>query len=323
MIETRDAIGVVVIGRNEGERLRRCLTSIPVGLPVIYVDSASTDNSVEIALASGAEVIDLDLSVPFTAARARNTGFSRLVELDPDLDYVQFLDGDCELEAKWLTEASDFLMRTTRAAAVCGRRRERFPDRTIYNQFCDQEWDTPVGEAAACGGDVLMRIDVFRAEGGYDPALIAGEEPELCRRLRQDGWQIWRLDAPMTIHDAAMDRFSQWWKRALRSGYGYAQVWDKTRRAPGKPLYGRELTRALFWILGIALIAMVAVLIFGMAAVLVAPLLWALEVARLSSRHGITRGCYLLLSKVAEFLGAVRYVKTALIGNESRAIYYK
>lgn len=72
--------GVVVIGRNEGERLRQCLRSLLPTVVAVYVDSGSTDGSAKWARDNGAEVVDLDASVPFTAARVRNAGFQRLPE---------------------------------------------------------------------------------------------------------------------------------------------------------------------------------------------------------------------------------------------------
>src|SRR6185437_7195484 len=93
--------GAVAIGRNEGERLRQCLKSLSAAAAVVYVDSGSTDGSAEWARSQGADVIDLDIGLPFTAARARNAGFGRLREIDSDLRYVQFLDGDCELIDGW------------------------------------------------------------------------------------------------------------------------------------------------------------------------------------------------------------------------------
>src|SRR3990170_3982962 len=93
-------LGIVAIGRNEGERLRACLRSV-VGdnRVVVYVDSGSTDGSVEMARSMGAEVVELDLATPFTAARARNEGFHRLEQLNPNVAFVQFVDGDCEVVA--------------------------------------------------------------------------------------------------------------------------------------------------------------------------------------------------------------------------------
>ncbi|MEM8495550.1 MAG: glycosyltransferase family 2 protein, partial [Planctomycetota bacterium] len=186
-------------------------------------DSGSTDGSVELAESLGVEVVDLDLSIPFTAARARNEGFARLQEIMPDVKYVQMIDGDCEVVEGWLDTAAEFLDANPKFAVACGRRRERFPDATIYNKLTDMEWDTPVGTAKSCGGDALFRVEALREVGGYNPTVIAGEEPEMCVRLRQAGWTIERLDAEMTLHDAAMTKFSQWWKRNVRAGHAYAQ----------------------------------------------------------------------------------------------------
>ena len=183
-------IGIVAIGRNEGERLKSCLRSV-VGTAgrVVYVDSGSTDRSVDAARAIGADVVALDMQVPFTAARARNEGLRRLRRGSPNLAYVQFIDGDCEIIAGWLERAAAFLDTHPDVALVCGRRHERYPKGSIYNMLCDIEWDTAVGEAKACGGDVLMRIDALEAVNGYRADLIAGEEPELCVRLRIAGWR--------------------------------------------------------------------------------------------------------------------------------------
>ncbi|NEP44967.1 MAG: glycosyltransferase, partial [Okeania sp. SIO2H7] len=219
-----DQVGLVAIGRNEGDRLKQCLTSVRDQLAhIVYVDSGSTDGSVEFAQSLGVDVVDLDLSIPFTAARARNAGFRRLLDLNPNLQFVQFVDGDCEVVAGWLTTAHQALVEHQDWAVVCGRRREKFPNRSIYNRLCDLEWDTPIGEAEACGGDSLMRVDAVKQVSGFNPALIAGEEPELCVRLRQQGWKIWRLDHEMTLHDAQMMAFGQWWKRAKRAGHAFAE----------------------------------------------------------------------------------------------------
>src|SRR6185437_8292556 len=138
-------VGAVVIGRNEGERLKRCLKSLSSTI-LIYVDSGSTDQSIQLARKHGASVVDLDMRIPFTAARARNAGFQKLQEIAPNLHYVQFVDGDCELVGDWLQTAKSFLETHSNVGAVCGRRRERFPDRSIYNWLCDREWEGPAGE---------------------------------------------------------------------------------------------------------------------------------------------------------------------------------
>lgn len=223
-METLPDLGCIAIGRNEGERLIRCLESLRAGSAhVVYVDSGSTDGSVEAAKARGVEVVDLDTSIPFTAARARNEGFARLLQLAPELRYVQFVDGDCEVVDGWLPSARGALESRPELAVVCGRRRERHPEQSVWNAIVDVEWDTPIGDAKACGGDAMMRVEAFREVEGFDASLIAGEEPELCVRLRARGWKIERLDLEMTLHDAAMSRMSQWWKRSVRAGHAFAE----------------------------------------------------------------------------------------------------
>ena len=132
---------------------------------MVYVDSGSTDGSVALARSMGAEVVELDLSIPFTAARARNAGFERLEQVAPGIDLVQFIDGDCDVAPGWLERAADAMAGRPKVAVVAGRRRERHPDRTLYNRLADLEWDSPIGEADGCGGDAMVRASAFSARG--------------------------------------------------------------------------------------------------------------------------------------------------------------
>ena len=321
-------VGVVVIGRNEGERLRMCFESFGgiIGR-VVYVDSGSTDGSVGMARALGVDVVELDMRAPFTAARARNEGLRRLRERQPELAYVQFADGDCEVVAGWIENAAAWLDANRDVAVVCGRRRERHPRRSIYNRLCDIEWDTPAGEAKACGGDALMRIEALEAVNGYRSDLIAGEEPELCVRLRAAGWRIWRIDREMTLHDAAMTRFGQWWARNLRGGYAYAQ--GANLHGAGPERYCVHASRSIwFWALGVPFAA--AGLAFwwqGWAIALL--LIYPLQVVRLAVGGGRSAGenwlraGFLLLGKFPEMLGQARFLRHRYFGGQSRLIEYK
>jgi cellulose synthase/poly-beta-1,6-N-acetylglucosamine synthase-like glycosyltransferase len=226
------ATGVVVIGRNEGARLMRCLSALkPLCGAIVYVDSGSRDGSPERARELGVEVVELERNRPFTAARGRNTGFARLLELHPRLESVQFIDGDCELREGWLEAGQKLLSEQPRVAAVAGRRRERHPEASAYNRIADIEWDTPIGESGGFGGDVLLRCSVFREVGGYDESLIAGEDPDLCFRIRRAGHRVLRLDEEMSLHDADMHRFGQFWQRQVRGGHAYAELLSLHGRA--------------------------------------------------------------------------------------------
>jgi glycosyltransferase involved in cell wall biosynthesis len=328
MMSIPKRVGVVIIGRNEGDRLVRCLKSlVEQSHQLIYVDSGSTDDSVNVARSMGAEVVSLDMAKPFTAARARNEGFERMKKLYPHAEYVQFVDGDCEVVTGWLESAVVFNDNHPEIVAVCGRRRERYPEKTVYNMLCDMEWNTPVGETKACGGDVLMRVDAFENVQGFRANLIAGEEPELCVRLRAAGWKIWRLDQEMTLHDAAMTRFSQWWKRTMRAGHAFAEGaylhGDSTERH-----WVGESRRAWIWGLGIPTIALVLGLIslkWGALFLLIYPF----QVIRLAKRNA-SQGSnawimafFLVLGKFPEIVGQIKFFKCLYSSKQGQLIEYK
>jgi glycosyltransferase involved in cell wall biosynthesis len=319
--------GAVVIGRNEGERLRVCLESLARQPgPVVYVDSASRDGSVQLARALGAIVVELDMSIPFTAARARNEGFRRLLDAQPDLEYVQFVDGDCEVVDGWMDKAIAFLDGEPRTAAACGRRRERFPERSIYNMLCDFEWNTPIGEARSCGGDVMLRAQALAEVGGYRDDLIAGEEPELCVRLRSRGWRIWRLDAEMTMHDAALTRFGQWWKRSLRGGHAFAEGASLHGKPPERHCL-RESRRAWLWGVWLPLIILAASLVDWRFAAL--GLAYPAQVLRIalrgdvSSRANWLRSLFLVLARFPEGVGQIKFQLLRGLGRRAALIEYK
>ena len=323
-----DNLGIVIIGRNEGERLSRSINSaIRETCNVAYVDSGSTDNSITIAKQLGAEVVNLDLSIPFTAARARNSGFDLLNTLYPSVIYVQFIDGDCELVEGWIKKGLDFLGTNPQFAVVCGRRRERFPNASIYNLLCDLEWDTPVGETKSCGGDALMRVDAVKAVNGFNGNLIAGEEPELCVRLRQASWKIFRLDAEMTWHDAAITRFKQWWKRTQRGGYAFAEG-AFLHGAPPERHWVKESRSAWFWGGIIPVMALIAA-IFNANAGWAVLLIYPLQVGRLAllGKHmpkiNWLRAYFLVVGKFPELLGQLQFLWHRLMGSRSRLIEYK
>jgi glycosyltransferase involved in cell wall biosynthesis len=333
-------VGVIAIGRNEGERLRRCLASVTGrGLPVVYVDSASTDGSAELARSVGAEVVALDMSRPFSAARARNEGFERLMHVAPATRLVQFVDGDCEVVDGWIRRAARELEARADVAVVCGRRRERFPEKSVYNRLADVEWDTPVGEAKSCGGDAMMRVEAFRSVGGFDPSVVAGEEPELCQRLREKGHKVVRVDAEMTLHDSDILRFGQWWKRAVRSGYGGLDVASRFGRG-NDGLFVRQVRSARVWGLGwpacVVLGGGIAGAVAGPFAAVTVALLVALalplQMARLALRFrrrvwdwptAAGYGVLTMLGKWASLVGQVRYLRDRSAGRHARLIEYK
>ena len=324
MPDTKPTTGIVAIGRNEGHRLVRCLRSLSeVACPVVYVDSCSVDGSPVTASGVGARVVALTPDKPFTAARARAEGADKLRILYPDLEYIMFIDGDCELDPAFLPAALQFMAKNDDVAAVCGRRRERFPEASPYNRLIDREWATSLGETEACGGDALFRVRSYFASGGFDPEMLAGEEPELCSRMRVAGWRIVRIDVPMTVHDADLHRVGQWWARAVRSGMGYAQAFAKTRGRPGIPLYTRQIVRAAGWaaVLPLASIALAALLSPFVLATWPAAVL--AQFLRVTVREGTFSAALSVAGKYPELLGIIRYIARELRGVQGQTVTYK
>ena len=320
-------VGAVVIGRNEGERLISCLKSLQneVSL-VVYVDSGSTNSSVENAKRYGAECVQLESDVPFTAARARNAGFERIRERSDATEFVQFVDGDCRVEEGYIVRAATVLSNNDRLGVVTGWRAEIDPDASVFNQMCNVEWHGPTGDIMTCGGDMMVRIAAFEQVGGFNPKVISAEDDEFCIRLRKAGWQLQRLPLSMTHHDANMLQFSQWWNRAVRTGHGFEQV-----NGLHPEYFVRERRR--MWIYGSALpvLGLVGALFYWPLLVFVLAF-FALSYARTAFgvvKSGLPRSqaahhaFYLFLSKFPNIVGALTYHRRRRNGADMEIIEYK
>lgn len=330
-------VGIVIIGRNEGARLARCLASTRGMTPRVYVDSGSADGSVLLSREAGAIVVELSSPPPYTAARARNAGLARLLADYPQLEFVQTLDGDCELDPQWIVNAIGELHGEPRLALVFGRLREREPQRSLYNALCDQEWQRPVGEASGVGGNALFRVEALREVGCYSAAMIAGEEMDLALRLRARGWKLRSIATDMALHDADMTRFAQWWRRARRSGHACAELallhpsardpdWTAARRRI--VLWGGAMPLAL-------LLATAGALLLDprwwlLAALLLLP--WPVNVLRLARREqrrgrgprlGWALAGFWMLAKLPEMLGVLDLVRNRLLRRDSQLIEWR
>jgi GT2 family glycosyltransferase len=333
VIDLTESIGIVAIGRNEGERLKRCLYSV-AGYPLVYVDSGSTDGSAEFAASQGAQVVKLDMAQPFTAARARNAGFQALMEHHPELLWVMFVDGDCEIQPQWLHAAHEFIQSQPSIAVVCGRRREKFPQATVFNELCDMEWNTSVGTAKACGGDALYKVDVFKQVNGFDDQFIAGEEPELCFRIRELGYSIQRIPQEMTLHDANITRVVQWWKRNERSGHAYLLGYLKHGQKNDEQFNFRDIKSILIWVGLYGFLILLALitaswkpLLLLMIAIYLQATKMSLSMARrkpeYDAQQRLIYAIFVMLGKVPQALGIVKAYINHRQGRAHTLIEYK
>ena len=230
------------------------------------------------------------------------------------------------MQPAWIPQALRTLAETPGTAVVCGRRRERHPEASLYNRLCDLEWDTPVGEALACGGDFLARVRALEQIGGFDASVVAGEEPELCLRLRRAGWKIQRIDAEMTLHDAAITRFGQWWTRMVRSGHAYAQG-----AAMHRGFYSRENASIVFWSLlwPLAALALAAPTRGGSLLMLAAYPLQIARIARRERRRAASasdawrHAAFCVLGKWAQHVGQWKMLAARWRGRRPHIIEYK
>lgn len=320
---TGTPVDVVLIGRNEGDRLKAALASVAgQARQVVYVDSGSTDNSVAEARNSGATVVALDMSIPFTAARARNAGFEALE--DPQI--VQFIDGDCSLVPGYLDAARTHLETHPELGLVTGWRSEMHPEASIYNAICDWEWHRPAGQILACGGDMMVRAEAWAEVGGMNPNVIAAEDDEFCTRLRKARWRLERLPLEMTRHDAAMTTFGQWWRRAVRTGHGFAQIghlhpeYFRTERR--RVLVFGLLLPALF-VLGLFATPMLSLVVVALYLVSHLRSIRGLRRDGLPPRSARRLAILLTLSKFPNLIGMATFRARHLSGSDMRIIEYK
>lgn len=327
-------ISVVVIGRNEGQRLLDCLRAVHAAqwadlrYELIYVDSGSTDGSADHAAALGARVIAVQPLRP-SAALGRNAGWR--AALAP---LVLFLDGDTLLHPAFVHAAQQALHGHPERAAIWGHRRERYPMQSVFNRVLDLDWVYPAGDTAFCGGDALFRRSALAEVDGFNDNLIAGEEPELCARLRQRGWRIRHIDHPMTLHDLAITRWRQYWLRAERAGHAYAEVSHRMADTP-TPLWKNENRRHRIHSLALLLFIFTfcmtlvtqAFAAAGMAAGLaVAGLARTAWRARWKGGSALTLGLYALHAHVQQIpigWGQLQWARTHRRGTARALIDYK
>lgn len=317
-------LAVVIIGRNEGDRLVASLASVAkTGARIVYVDSGSTDGSIAAARDVGAQVVELDLSVPFTAARARNEGFAAL---DPKPEYVQFIDGDCMIVDGWLDRARAFLEANDDAGIVTGWRSEIHPDASVFNGMAEVEWHRPAGDILGCGGDMMVRTEVFQETEGFNPRIIAAEDEEFCTRVRKAGWRVHRLPEDMTRHDADMMHARQWWQRAVRTGHGFAQV-----GALHPEYFARDRQRVWVYAVILPLIALAGLMfwpwlligVLGLYALSYVRTVRGLTANGLPQDKALHQSIYLSLSKFPNLLGIITYHWRVLRHRDMAIIEYK
>lgn len=319
-------VGVVIIGRNEGERLILCLESVlKLKVPCVYVDSQSKDNSVAEAKKRDVTTVVLDDSSPINASRARNTGFDSLIALNPELEFVHFIDADCELDESWLDHAVNELASLKEVAIVCGRLREKHRTESIYMRLCDIDWFITPGEVDRCGGIFTIRKKVFENLSGFDVSLIAGADPELCFRVHKNGWKIVVLDSEMGTHDSAMRHFKQWLNRCVKVGFGYANgaKWGGWKRQYLSSLMWGAILPLIIIVGGLSISKFFAILL-GLYPLQVLKIYMSkLNIGSDSKYDRFLYALFCVLAKFPETVGIFMFWVSRVKGTQQKIIEYK
>ena len=176
----------------------------------------------------------------------------------------------------------------------------------------------------------MMRVSALKESGGFNETMIAGEEPELCIRLVNNGWKIYRMGVDMALHDADMTRFSQWWKRSVRGGHAYAERRWLHRHDQEPPLARETRSMAAYGLVLPLMIAALAWPTHGWSLVLLGayPVL-VVRIRRHLTRRGFSSSdawihagaCTII--KVPQVAGWLQFHLNRLVRKRSSPIEYK
>jgi glycosyltransferase involved in cell wall biosynthesis len=233
-------LSIVLIGKNQAWNMARLVESIltqtsQVGSrEIIFVDSASTDETLQIAAQYPIHVLRLRPSQTLTPAAGRYVGYRY-----SSGSMVLFVDGDMELYPGWLEHALQALRRRPDVGAVTGEIIDLPKDASTPST---RRPEVSIGACAArsvpfAAGVAIYRRAALERAGPFNPYLQSDEEPDLCVRIRHQGFQIVRLDHPVVYHysDAMvhMSTLVGRWRRKLYLGSGQC-----LRYHWGRPTFG-------------------------------------------------------------------------------------
>lgn len=210
----------------------------------------------EAVRAPGARVIEVGPDGPLTPGGNRNRGCEGATT-----EWLCLLDGDIELEEGFLSRALVFLESRPEVAGFAGHLDERhWRGGRVVGGDHDLYRIGSGGEIRVLGAAWLCRRLAFDQVGGFDPALPAEEDFEICVRLRRAGWKLWTESEVMGWHDCAprpsVHELVRRWRSGLYAGQGLA-----LRRAWGKPEFTELLARQWPFLVALAYFAVALVLL--------------------------------------------------------------
>jgi len=196
-------LSVIIIGRNEVRHIEACLRSVikgiqtTAGTEIIYVDSASTDDTIQIVRKYSASIYQLKPDWPLSAAAGRYIGY-----LQSRGDYLFFIDGDTMLVHDWLPKGIRFLQTHPETGGIAGSMHELFEDNNgkpiSLQRHRYGRHENPRTEKTL-GGIALYRRSVLEQAGPFNPYIAVDEERELGLRIQRAGFNLIRIPDLMAV----------------------------------------------------------------------------------------------------------------------------
>ncbi|KAA3620026.1 MAG: glycosyltransferase [Calditrichaeota bacterium] len=219
-------LSVVLISKNQDWNIKRLIESVlrkTEGIQareILLVDSASDDCTTEIAQHYPINIIRLHDSKFLTPAAGRYVGFKHTTG-----DFILFLDGDMELCPHWLDKAMELIQNQSEIAAITGQRID-LPEETQSADkpvlpVIENDRGVPVEKG---GGAAMYRRSTLDEIGQFNPYLCSDEEPDICLRIRYNGYKIIELKQTIVLHysdpsDKLSTKIGRW-RRNLYMGSG-------------------------------------------------------------------------------------------------------
>ncbi|MCD4832937.1 MAG: glycosyltransferase [Bacteroidales bacterium] len=220
-------ISFIIIGRNEGWKLTKCLKSVYKTIvvnaltdcEVIYVDSKSTDDSIE-RVKCFKETKIFQLTGKINAAIARNIGVK-----ESRGDVLFFIDGDMEINPEFLllvySEESGL-----KYPFVSGQLKN-----FNYNEqgkFLNNTWQYKQvlsGDRyfTTTGGIFLIERKLWNQEEGMDVRFKRGQDLEFALRLAKNGTKILRKKEIVANHSTiSYTHHSRMWKTVFSGDISFS-----------------------------------------------------------------------------------------------------
>jgi hypothetical protein len=196
----KHSVSIVIIGRNEERGIAKCIEAAKLaaaqigGAELLFVDSASTDETVAIVKSLGVCVISLDPSLKLSPSAGRYAG-----SLRANGEFILFIDADTHVYTDFLPTALARLKTDPKLAGLNGRIDDLNEKGEMVEGF-ETRADGPVRVKWLRGPCCLFRRDALLSVGSFNPHLAVEEEAELGLRLCSAGWALELIPVPMGCH---------------------------------------------------------------------------------------------------------------------------